>query len=236
MLAAILRAARSLLGRDLNPHSVEVERRAPDQRRRYESFFACPITYSAEANRLSFHQRDVDRPIPGGNERLATMNDIVVADYLSGLSPDTMLDDIRAVLADALPAGEPALATIAREFAMSPRTLQRRLGQHDTTFRQIVAETRLDLATALLSNGASVTQTSRRIGFSETAAFSRAFKRWTGGSPSQSRPAPRQASDRPDTGARRAAQPVYVRQMPDTPASQPDFFVGWWEIVFHQRW
>ncbi len=28
---------------------------------------------------------------------------------------------------------------------------------------------------------------------------------------------------------------MYVRQMPDTPASQPDFFVGWWEIVFRSR-
>lgn len=26
---------------------------------------------------------------------------------------------------------------------------------------------------------------------------------------------------------------MYVRQMPDAPASQPDFFVGWWEVVFH---
>lgn len=185
VIAAIVRSTRALLGRDLDPAAVILERPEPAQRERFEAFFGCPVTYSADVNRLTFRRCDVDRPIPGGNERLATISDTVVAEYLAGLDADTLLDDIRAVLADTLHAGEPVLAAIANELAMSPRTLQRRIGEHGTTFRGVVAETRLDLATALLANGVSVTETSRRVGFSETAAFSRAFRRWTGGAPSR---------------------------------------------------
>jgi AraC-like DNA-binding protein len=71
---------------------------------------------------------------------------------------------------------------------MSPRTLQRRLGEEGTTFRQVLAGTRLQLAEALLADGdLPVTAVALRLGFSETAAFSRAFRRWTGESPSARR-------------------------------------------------
>ncbi|MEZ5378486.1 MAG: AraC family transcriptional regulator [Acidimicrobiales bacterium] len=185
VLAAIVRSARSLLGRELAPIALRLERPQPLAVDRFERFFGCPIEFAATENRLTFAVADADRPIPGGNERLASVSDAVVADYLAGLEPDTFLDDIRACLADALSAGEPALAVIASELAMSPRTLQRRIGEHGTTFRGVVADTRLGLATALLTNGVSVTETSLRVGFSETAAFSRAFRRWTGHAPSQ---------------------------------------------------
>jgi AraC-like DNA-binding protein len=113
------------------------------------------------------------------------MSDKVVSEYLAGLGPDTVAGEVRQLLVDALDAGEPDVAAVAAELAMSPRTLQRRLGDEGTTFRDVLTDTRRGLADALLTAGdLSVTDVGLRLGFSETAAFSRAYRRWTGQSPS----------------------------------------------------
>jgi AraC-like DNA-binding protein len=91
---------------------------------------------------------------------------------------------VRELLVDALEAGEPDVDAVADELAISGRTLQRRLRDEGTSFREVLATTRRDLAEALLATGVgSVTEIAHRLGFSETAAFSRAFRRWTGQSP-----------------------------------------------------
>jgi len=67
---------------------------------------------------------------------------------------------------------------------MSGRTLQRRLGDEGTTFRDVLADTRQELASSLLrESNRSITEIGRQVGFSEPAAFARAFRRWTGHTP-----------------------------------------------------
>lgn len=79
----------------------------------------------------------------------------------------------------------PAMAIIAEELCMSERTLNRRLAAEHTSYRALVDEVRVMLAVTLLESGLSVEQTARQLGYSETAAFTRAFTRWTGRPPSR---------------------------------------------------
>ena len=73
---------------------------------------------------------------------------------------------------------------IAAKMATSPRTLQRNLKAEGVTFEQVLDELRCKLAlTYLDGKKVSVNETAYLVGFSEPAAFSRAFKRWTGQSP-----------------------------------------------------
>lgn len=81
----------------------------------------------------------------------------------------------------------PAMAVIAAELCMTERTLNRRLAAEHTSYRALVDEVRVTLAAALLESGLSVEQTARQLGYSETAAFTRAFTRWTGTPPSRHR-------------------------------------------------
>jgi AraC-like DNA-binding protein len=183
-MAAIVRAARAMLGRDLAPTRVELIRPIPSRRARFEEFFRCPVHFEATDDLLAFTLRDVERPVPGGHDRLATLADQTVADYLAGLERATVTGRLRELLVDAIAAGEPDVDAVASELAMSRRTLQRRLHDEGTSFRDVLATTRCDLAQALLATGAgSVTEIGHRLGFSETAAFSRAFRNWTGESP-----------------------------------------------------
>jgi AraC-like DNA-binding protein len=75
---------------------------------------------------------------------------------------------------------------------MSERALRRRLQAEGTSFRILVQDVRRHLARRYLQDGGlTVDEVSRLLGYSEPAAFSRAFKRWTGQSPSACRVAPR---------------------------------------------
>ena len=82
----------------------------------------------------------------------------------------------------------PSLAAIASELAMSERSIQRSLSEESTSYREIVDEVRKGLALSHLSRpGATAADVAFLLGFSEPSAFTRAFRRWTGGPPSQFR-------------------------------------------------
>lgn len=79
----------------------------------------------------------------------------------------------------------PNLDNICRQLFLSPRTLRRKLKEEGSSLRQIKEMLRRDFAIKLLlAEHLSIAEISVRTGFSEPAAFCRAFKRWTGASPS----------------------------------------------------
>lgn len=79
----------------------------------------------------------------------------------------------------------PSMAEVARELCVTERTLHRRLTAEGTTFRALLDEVRATLAAELLDSGLTVEETARRLGYSETAAFTRAHTRWNGRPPSR---------------------------------------------------
>jgi AraC-like DNA-binding protein len=93
---------------------------------------------------------------------------------------------VQAIVAARLKGEVPSLATVASELAMSERSVQRSLTEEFTSYREIVDAVRKDLALSHLSQpGRSATDVAFLLGFSEPSAFTRAFRRWTGSSPSQ---------------------------------------------------
>src|SRR5207244_1884592 len=86
------------------------------------------------------------------------------------------------------PADVPSMQAVAHELHVDPRTLRRHLETEGTSFRALVTEVRETLAVELLSNtGLTVDEVATRLGYSETAGFTHAFKRWRGIPPSQCR-------------------------------------------------
>ena len=80
---------------------------------------------------------------------------------------------------------------MAADFGMSQRTLQRKLSDIGLSYQQLLDETHHELARRYLDDqGKSVTEITFLLGFSEQSAFTRAFKRWSGMSPSAYRHVP----------------------------------------------
>jgi AraC-like DNA-binding protein len=81
----------------------------------------------------------------------------------------------------------PSMATVAKELCVTERTLHRRLAAEGASYRALLDEVRATLAAELLNSGLTVEETARRLGYSETAAFTRAHTRWNGHPPSKRR-------------------------------------------------
>jgi AraC-like DNA-binding protein len=90
----------------------------------------------------------------------------------------------------ATPGQAASLPEVAVVLKMHPRTLRRRLAEEQTTFRDLNSEVRSTLAAELIGQvGLSVEEAANRLGYSETAAFTRAFRGWYGMPPSNYRAA-----------------------------------------------
>jgi AraC-like DNA-binding protein len=130
---------------------------------------------------------------------------------------------LKTRILDALPSGSPTEEAIARTLAMSQRTLQRRLAREGTSFGGVLDTTRRDLAFHHLANPArQVSEIAYLLGFAEAASFNRAFRRWTGVTPSEYRAAlgQREAVDTPATPGLESNRPQ--RLAGESPAPQQD--------------
>jgi len=102
--------------------------------------------------------------------------------------PSGTVVDVRHAIGRTLPDTTPTLSSVGRSLGMSPRTLQRRLSERGVTFGQILDSVRRDAAiNAIARPGTSVNEVALSCGFDDVKALRRAFRRWTGRSPSEYR-------------------------------------------------
>jgi AraC-like DNA-binding protein len=181
-----LRMCRSLIGRDFSPLSVELRRPRPAVIDDFERLWRAPLRFNAEHNRLRFDPASIERVLDSGNPELARLSDVVSARYLARIEPHNMEARVRTVLTQRLQHSEPTQEEVAETLNVSARTLQRKLGDSGTTFRKIVDETRHAQALVHFSMPQmSVNEVTHLLGFSCSSSFTRAFRRWTGLSPSE---------------------------------------------------
>lgn len=104
-----------------------------------------------------------------------------------GSSSGDVLPRVRALLV-AGPQGYPALEHVAARLCMSSRNLKRRLQQSGSSFRALLDEARHRDALRLMANPAlDLQQVGLALGYTDPACFTRAFRRWTGKTPSEVR-------------------------------------------------
>ncbi|MBL3590901.1 MAG: AraC family transcriptional regulator [gamma proteobacterium endosymbiont of Lamellibrachia anaximandri] len=193
-LAVFVAMSRITAGSTVRPIHVYLQRKSPATcATRYRHYFGCPVTFSSVSNQILFDRETFDRPLPTANPDLARINDQVVIEYLERFDPQTLSARLRTLIIDALPGGTISEESIVQRLNMSLRSLQRQLKNERTSYKEILAGTRRQLAQEYLSNSErQIIEIGYMLGFSEPSNFSRAFKRWTGQSPLQFREASRE--------------------------------------------
>lgn len=171
------------------PHvlSVRLTREAPSFRLEYERIFRCPVEFGAETNALELHPDVAGWPITPASGYLADLLSKRAELLLSDLDARTSWRrQTEQVLASSLHEGPPSVEQVARQLGFSRQTLFRRLRQENTTFARVLDELRETLAKGHMSDGRlGITETAFVLGFVESASFTRAFRRWTGATPSE---------------------------------------------------
>src|SRR5262249_28039471 len=99
---------------------------------------------------------------------------------------DAFVARVENAIAPLLPHGEARAAQIAARLGMSQRTFARRLAEEGLTFSRVLHRLRLELARRyLLHEKLAVSEVAWLLGYQEVGAFSHAFRRWTGKTPSE---------------------------------------------------
>ncbi len=188
LAAGFVRLCRITYGEAFAPIEVTVVRSAPDRRAPFDEWFRCPIVWSAERASVLCRPEDLVQPLPTANPDVALANERVALEYLERLDRTDIVAQVRRRILELLPSGPPTQAEIARGVALSPRTLHRRLADAGTSFAELLDATRRELAAGYLRRtDYSIAEVAYLVGFAEVSSFNRAFRRWTGKSPSEVR-------------------------------------------------
>jgi AraC-like DNA-binding protein len=190
MLTAVVHMCRLSAGEDFNPLRVLLRRPEPSCAEQYTEYFRAPVEFEAGRDALLLPGDALTAPLPTANLEIAHASEKVIQSYLAGLDRTEIAVQVTAKLVDMLPSGEASEQAVADALHMSLRSLQRKLKAEGASYKTLLDSTRRDLAVQYVrSSRMSINEITYLLGFSEPGNFSRAFKRWTGNSPSEYRAA-----------------------------------------------
>lgn len=187
-LVSLLRICRHITGTRLKPALVRLSHYRAEGHARFARFMGCEVEFGASRDEILF-PREAGRlrilnADPYLNRLLVEMCEQALARQRR--ASGSFAARVENALAPLLPHGKARAAHLAAEFGMSQRTFARRLAAEGLTFSQLLDGLRLDLARRyLLSEELPISKIAWLLGYTEVAAFSHAFRRWTGKSPSE---------------------------------------------------
>ena len=188
-MASFVRLIRFMYRPDWNPQKVELSWPIEQRHRRiYEKYLGPNTEGSRDTNTLVVSAADLTTPLPAANAELSRQNDQVVLDFLARMRRGDLLTQVRSRLVEMLPSGDCSKDKVAKSLFMSVRTLHNKLSALGTNYQEILDETRSSLAEQYMKQrNVSVGELAYLLGFSDGSNFSRAFRRWTGQSPTDYR-------------------------------------------------
>ena len=162
------------------PLEVPLAHETPADTSEYERVFGPHLVFDADRTAIVFDRDALALPMDGRK----------VARVIAGTT-DTTASHVQTAVAVArtvqaiMPFERPTTANVAEALNMNLRTMQRHLETWGVTFNELLEDFRLHHAlVGLREQGRTVTDVAFTLGYSDSAHFTRAFRRWTGSPPS----------------------------------------------------
>jgi AraC-like DNA-binding protein len=187
-ISSSVRLMRTLTGVKLSPLEVTFIYPEPESAAEYERIFCCPVSFGHKENSFTIDMGIIHTPILLPNPGLLQYFENYAQDFLAGL--DRNKEHTRAVTKIILSRMDDealSIEKVAREMAVSVRTLQNRLKEEGVVFSDLLMDTRKKLANKYLQENYTVEQITYLLGFSEPSVFRKAFKKWAGVTPREFR-------------------------------------------------
>jgi AraC-like DNA-binding protein len=185
-VTTLLRLCRRATGMHVRPARVRLTHRGGQGARQLVHFLGCPVEYGARRDEILFAREVRNLPVLHSDPYLSRVLLGICEQTLARRKPskDSIVQRAENAMAPLLPHGDARAAVVAAQLGMSPRTFARRLAEEGATFSQLLHRLRLALARRYLREGMAVSKVAWLLGYQEVGAFSHAFRRWTGKSPS----------------------------------------------------
>jgi AraC-like DNA-binding protein len=186
-LAVTHNVIHTLCGPHFQAIEVSLSRPRPNDVGPYQRFYGTRVRFGGERTAVVFSANWLQHPLDGADALLRQQLLDIIA-FLDAQGTDDLVGHLRRVLRRILiqggAPGDTSLAHIARLFALHRRTLNRRLRALGTSFKELIEEARYDVARQLLRDTSlPIADVAASLDYSDAAAFTRAFKRWSGVSP-----------------------------------------------------
>lgn len=188
-LGYVHRLASLLIGPDFAPKEVWFEHACPTLPSYYEQSFGCPVFFDQDTNALVFEPNSMRMKPQNADPHLVR----ILEHYLTLIddrdnASHSFAFDVAQTLGPLLERHENTIEDVAKQMAISVTALRARLRSEGTTFRRVLLQTRMQMARRLLKDsGLNVLEIAQRLGYVETASFSRAFSDEVGLSPREFR-------------------------------------------------
>ena len=197
---------RHALGSRWSPEAVLFEHARPESWPEHERSFGAPALFAQPCNAIVLPTRQLEAPMPGADAHLLALLRHNPAGA-GGMPGESLVERAAAAIRRQLADGEPSLDDVARALNIPNWTLQRRLRNHGCTYQELLLEVRRELALNYLKDREiQISELAFLLGYSEISAFSRAFHRWLGMSPSEWRRGWRRAERHSSSGHQAAAR------------------------------
>ncbi|MDR6884042.1 AraC family transcriptional regulator ligand-binding domain-containing protein [Bacillus sp. 3255] len=188
-LAFLLELGRRGTGKPLTARSVEFIQ-PMDDIQLLEAYFGCPVRAGAAVNRLTLHRRDLEQPFTSYNQELLEVLTPILDQSLDEHRSRPVPEMVKWILKRSLSGGHLDMRAVARELGMSNRTLQRRLTDEGTTFKQLLTQARHEQSLEYLKDPKlELKEVAFLIGYTDQNSFYRAFRLWEGDTPANWRSA-----------------------------------------------
>lgn len=181
--------SRQLTGLDLVPLQMGFQHSQPKDLSAYHRLFRSPLAFDRPVNEMRLDAAPIQRPLAQADPGLSSILDRHAEELLARLpQSESLLDSVNRLMSQRLRGGDPSLTAIAQQLGYTPRTLQRKLQEAGTSYHTLLDEMRRELSIYYLREAQiAVSEVAFLLGFSETSAFHRAFRRWMGVSPGEFR-------------------------------------------------
>lgn len=168
---------------------LQIEFPEPSYADAFSKILSCPIEFSAEHNRIRLSQKTLARLnpqyCPSTWHALLHICEEQLAIKTRSYS---LVEQVSQLIAPSLKNGEPSIEHIAQKLHIPTWTLRRKLAAQGTQFRQLVNQTRFDLASSYIRDtDLTFSEITWLLGFSSPETFQRAFKRWAKKTPGEYR-------------------------------------------------
>ena len=184
-LATEFNILQALCGANWNAAEVLFAHSKPENVRPFREFFRAPLRFDQEQNGVVFHSSWLQHRLQQDDPDLRRLLEEHV-EALEAELGDDFAEQVRSILRTALLTDHGGVEQVASLLSMHSRTLHRRLAASGTTFRQLVDETRYAIARQMLAEThADINHVASVLDYADSSAFTRAFRRWSGTTPTQ---------------------------------------------------